>query len=121
MELKRCVTEPLRKDLSINELWHGTDNGLIACWERGREVSSEVPELATRARMGQLVPLPWKGGVEKVIKTKSKMGTLRYLAMWQGLRGEPLDIDTTDEPTFQCSKFKVSVTFTNDPSKYADA
>lgn len=121
MNLKRCITEPLRKGMSTSELWHGADNGLIACWERGREKSLENPESAVNARCGQLVPLPWKGGIEKAIKTKSKVGTLQYLAMWQGLRGDALDIDTTDEPTLQCSKFKVHVTFTNDPSKYADA
>jgi hypothetical protein len=121
MKIARFVTAPLRKEISTEELWKSSDDGLIACWERGREKSLEDPELAINARYGQLVPLPWKGGIEKAIKTKSKMGTLRYLAMWQGLRGDDLDIDTTDEPTFQCSKFKVNVTFTNDPSKYAEA
>ncbi|KWT68983.1 hypothetical protein APY03_7015 [Variovorax sp. WDL1] len=41
--------------------------------------------------------------------------------MWQGLRGDPLEIDTSAEVTLVCSKFGVSVTFTADDSKYRNA
>lgn len=121
MKIARHISEPLRQGMSTGELWANIDDGLIACWERGREKSIEDPELAINARDGQLVPLPWKGGIEKAIKSPTKIGTLRYLAMWQGLRGDSLDIETADEPKLRCSKFNVTVTFTNDPAKYADA
>src|SRR5690606_29968569 len=94
MKLSISVQESVRKGLSTHELWLQPDGGLIACWERGRELAQEQPELAELAGSDVLVPLPWKGGLEKVVKTKRKYGTMRYLAMWQGLRGEDLNIDT---------------------------
>lgn len=79
------------------------------------------PSLAAQAAEGQLVVLPWKGGVEKIIKKKQKFGTLYYLAMWQGLRGEDLNIDTTHETALKCTVTGMTVAFTSDQTKYADA
>jgi len=81
--LKRSFSEPKRLNISWDEKWKSYDNGLIACWERGREKALEDPELAARAKSGELVILAWKGGVEKAIKAKHKYGTLNYLATWQ--------------------------------------
>ena len=50
-----------------------------------------------------------------------KYGTLFYLAMWQGLRGEDLDIDLSEEIALNCTATGMTVVFTNDPSKYAEA
>lgn len=97
------------------------DNGLIACWERGREKAIEEPELAAKAIVGQLVILPWKGGVEREIKKKEKYGTYRYLAMWQGLRGEDLDIDTSVDSPRVCSVTGMKVIYTSDYEKYKEA
>ena len=121
MKISRLISEPIRENISMDQRWKGDDGGFIACWERGREKSKEAPELAEMARKGQLIPLPWKGGVEKAIKTKAKIGTLQYLAMWQGLRGDDLHIDTEDEPTLRCTEHGVTVVFTNDYSKYSNA
>ncbi|MCX5880668.1 MAG: hypothetical protein NTU74_02335 [Deltaproteobacteria bacterium] len=122
MKILRSITEPIRKDVKWGQKWDDVDQGLIACWERGREKAIEDPELASQTRDGHLVVLPWKGGVEKENKNKKKKkyGTLPYLAMWQGLRGEGLDIDLEDEPTLTCSKNKMTVIFTNDKAKYAE-
>jgi hypothetical protein len=41
--------------------------------------------------------------------------------MWQGLRGEDLSIDTDEEPAVTCMATKMTVIFTNDVTKYAEA
>jgi len=121
MKVYRSNTEPIRSNVDTEERWHGVDRGLIACWERGREKSLENQALASQACDGQLVLLPWKGGAEKAIKEKKKYGTLNYLAMWQGLRGEDLSIDTDKEPTLTCTVTRMTVVFTRNSSKYAPA
>jgi len=120
MRLFRHRDEPKRETKSFDELWNGSDHGLIACWERGREKAKESPELAAAATANELPILPWSGGVEKKIKSKTKHGSFSYLAMWQGLRGVDLDIDTDVELTLVCSRFEVPVTFTSDTSKFND-
>jgi hypothetical protein len=119
MKVIRAFETPKRVDLDYEEMWEGEDQGLISSWERGREKASENPELRDRAKNGELIVLPWRGGVEKIIKTKNKYGSLRYLAMWQGIRGQDLEIDTTCEIQLVCSRTKVPVTFTYDSSKYS--
>ena len=121
MKLHRSITEPIRAGADWDERWHSEDDGLIACWERGREKRLEDPALAAQAADGQLVVLPWKGGVDKAIKKKQKFGTLYYLAMWQGLRGEDLHIDTAEEIVLNCTATGMAVVFTCDMAKYAEA
>ncbi|WP_201740770.1 hypothetical protein [Rhodoferax sp. TS-BS-61-7] len=94
----------------------GKDKGLIASWLRGIEKAKEEPALAAKARAGELPPLPWKGGVERAIKG-SKIGALHYLAAWQGLRGEDLDVDMNDEVSMTCTRTQVTVLFTGDLKK----
>ena len=123
MHTKRALTQA---DSSYNELpwndrWEGPDDGLIACWERGRQKSLEDPALAQQARQGELVVLPWKGGVETKLKTKQKFGSLFYLAMWQGLRGDSLDISTNNEVTLTCTRTEMQVVCTSDTAKYDEA
>lgn len=120
MHIRRDITEPPRGDMPWKEKWEGADGGLIASWERGREKRIEDPELARRASEGELVVLPWSGGVEKAIKSK-KYGSLLYVAMYQGLRGESLDIATDSEVVLKCARTKVAVTYTPDPSKLEGA
>ena len=121
MKIHRSITEPIREGAKWDERWNAEDGGLIACWERGREKRLEDPTLAAQAAGGQLVVLPWKGGVEKAIKKKQKFGTLFYLAMWQGLRGEDLNIDSAEEVTLNCTATGMAVAFTGDMAKYAEA
>lgn len=121
MKTYRSTSEPTRANATWEKRWNDVDQGLIACWERGREKGREDPALAAQARDGQLVVLPWKGGVERAIKKKQKFGTLYYLAMWQGLRGEDLNIDAAAEAVLTCTATGMAVIFTNDPAKYAEA
>ena len=116
----RSYQEPNRVGLSWNECWRGYDQGLICCWEKGRELSKKEPILAECAIKGELPILVWKGGVEKKIKSK-KYGTLFYLAQWQGLRGENLDIDLSKEIEITCSKTGMKVIFTSEINKYKKA
>lgn len=121
MKIYRSIAEPIRVHAKWDERWNSEDGGIIACWERGREKRLEDPALAAQAVEGHLVVLPWKGGVEKATKKKQKYGTLFYLAMWQGLRGEDLDIDLSEEAALSCTATGMTVVFTNDQSKYAEA
>src|SRR5438132_295666 len=102
--LRRSAAQPIREGLSWEERWEGSDRGLIWCWERGRQMRVEEPELAARAEKGELVVLVWKGGVEGKLKVEKKFGTLKYLASWQGLRGEDLDIIIESERVIICAK-----------------
>lgn len=91
----------------------------MICWEVGRERATREPELAEKARKGELPTLGWKGGVEEELKKKEKYGTLNYLAEWQGLRGEDLSIDVTKEVELVCSRTGMKVILTPDSEKYA--
>jgi hypothetical protein len=73
--------------------------------------------LVASVRAGHLVVLPWKGGLERALKGKQKFGTMRYLAMWQGLRGDDLDVDLAQDIQVTCSATGVIVTFTDDVTK----
>jgi hypothetical protein len=99
--------------------WEGPDGGLISAWIRGREKSREDPELRAAVERGELPILPWKGGVEQATKVGHKYGALLYVAMWQGLRGDALQIDTDIEVKLTCSRTGMTVTYTSDASKYS--
>lgn len=90
--LHRSIKTPIRTGLSWDERWLGPDDGLVWCWERGRQKREEDPTLATKAEQGELVSLAWK------------RGTLEYLATWQGLRCEDLDIAVDDVVEMVCKK-----------------
>ncbi|WP_210760758.1 hypothetical protein [Azohydromonas sediminis] len=77
--------------------------------------------MAALASAGALVVLPWKGGIEKITKKGWKYGTVYYLAMWQGLRGEDLDVSLDEEVELVCRETGMRVVITNDYAKYAAA
>ncbi|WP_347901184.1 hypothetical protein [Pseudomonas purpurea] len=112
------IDAPPRSGLSRDQVWEAADKGLIKCWEIGRERAARFPELAQRCLAGELPVLGWKGGVSRSLKKRDKYGSLKYLAQWQGLRGEDLDIDLTQEQALTCSRTQMQVTFTPDKSKY---
>lgn len=116
--IKRSITTEPRSGLTREELWDGQDKGLIKCWEIGRDRAARFPELAQRCLAGELPVLGWKGGVSRSLKKTAKFGCLKYLAQWQGLRGEDLDIDLTRERTLTCSSTNMIVTFTPDRTQY---
>lgn len=103
----------------------GPDKGVINAWLAGlikrREAfatSQPTPlRLVARAEAGELPVLPYRGGVEVAIKRQDKIGSLLYVAMWLGLRGEDLLIDTDSEPTLVCQRTGVPVLFTLNTDK----
>ena len=113
MRIYRNISEPKRQATDYDVLWNGEDQGLITSWETGRDKAKSDPGLAARAKNGELVMLGWKGGVDKPLKTKNKYGGLLYVAMWQGLRGENLDIDLESEIRMICTRTGVPVTYTS--------
>ncbi|CAN1602834.1 hypothetical protein LOY35_19360 [Pseudomonas sp. B21-028] len=118
--VKCTIDTPPRTGLTREDLWEGQDKGLIKCWEIGRDRATKFPELAQRCLAGELPVLGWKGGVNRSLKKNEKFGCLKYLAQWQGLRGEDLDIDLSQERTLTCTSTKMIVTFTPDRAKYVN-
>lgn len=118
MLVSREITVPVRPKLTWEETWQGPDQGLIRCWEIGRERAQKMPGLAEQCRAGELPVLGWKGGVARALKKKEKYGALKYLAQWQGLRGEDLQVQADRETTLTCTRTGMMVTFTPDRGKY---
>ncbi len=119
--IQRSITEPERQGLRRSEVWEGSDSGLIVTWEVGRKLAIQKPALAEKALNGELPPLNWKGGVAKRLAKREKFGSLRYLAQWQGLRGEDLSIDLDTEVTRVCTRTEMIVIFTPDIRKLASS
>jgi hypothetical protein len=116
--IQRSIDSPLRTGLTRRQLWEDSDQGLIKCWEVGRQRAARFPEQAQRCVAGELPVLGWKGGVSRSLKKNEKYGSLKYLAQWQGLRGEDLDIDLAEERSLTCTRTKMKVTFTPERAKY---
>ncbi|WP_053157130.1 hypothetical protein [Pseudomonas sp. P1.8] len=116
--IHRSINTPFRTGLNREALWEAHDKGLIKCWEVGRQRASRFPDLAKQCLAGELPVLGWKGGVNRSLKKLEKYGSLKYLAQWQGLRGEDLDVDLCDERALTCSRTSMVVTFTPDRTKY---
>jgi hypothetical protein len=114
MQIKRSITAEIRDFVDMDHRWRSEDKGIIWCWERGRQMSKEDPELAEKARNGELMVLGWKGGVPSEFKSKKKEGTLNYLAQWQGLSGKDLNINTDVPTTLVCTATGVEVIFSKD-------
>ena len=115
--IQRSHTELVRSELSWHETWQGADSGLIKNWEVGRKLAIQNPDLAARARDGELPSLNWKGGNDRTLVKREKFESLRYLAQWQGLRGEDLSIAMDAEVIVKCAKTQMIVTFTPDMRK----
>ena len=115
--IQRSHAKPARSNLSWHETWEGPESGLIKNWELGRKLAIQNPDLASRTLAGELPPLNWKGGSDRTLVKREKFGSLRYLAQWQGLRGEDLSINLDAEVTIKCVKTNMIVTFTPDIRK----
>ncbi|AOE86819.1 hypothetical protein [Pseudomonas sp. TCU-HL1] len=118
--IRHLFSEPDRPKQGWADTWQGPDRGLIKCWETGRALATQNPDLAARCKAGELPPLHWKGGVARQLKKKEKFGALSYLAQWQGLCGQDLEIDLEAEVTLTCSATGMVVTFTPDVAKLAE-
>lgn len=109
--LYRSIQEPIRGEMNWNERWTAPDKGLIWLWELGRQYRTEDPSRTALAEKGELVPGDWRGGVKEKLKVEKKPGTLQYLAQWQGMRGEDLDIDLDGERIIVCTRTGQAVVF----------
>ncbi|OED42730.1 hypothetical protein AB832_02900 [Flavobacteriaceae bacterium (ex Bugula neritina AB1)] len=116
-KIYRSFSELDRENLTWEETWKREDKGLIKNYEVGRALAIKKPELVEKAKRGELPVLGYKGGVEKALKKKEKIGALNYIAKWQALRGENLNIDMDEEIVLTCTKTNVRVTFTMDLEK----
>ncbi len=116
-KIYRSFSEPIRQNLTWEETWRSEDKGLIKNYEVGKELAIRNPELSEKAKRGELPTLGYKGGSDIDLIQKSKVGALNYLAQWQALRGEDLDIDTDEEIILTCTKTNIEVTFTWDMQK----
>jgi len=116
MRIYKSISDPIIDVLDYDERINGPDRGLINSWFVGRKLALRDLDLVARIMAGELPVMAAKGGVEKKVKI-DKTGSLWYLAAWQGLRGEDLDIDTGSEYSMVCSRFKVRVVYTFDPKK----
>ncbi len=115
----RSIKEPIRNDPTPDQKWRGDDKGLVLCWEAGRELAVAQPKLAKRAQRGELPMLSWKGGVKRSPKKKKKTGSFCYLAQWQGLRGDDLDIKLSEKQTIKCSRTGVKVVYSLETTIFA--
>lgn len=114
-----CATFGQAGNANVREQdrWEGPGAGLHSAWVAGIALAQSTPALATAALAGELPELPFKGGVLRPLKRR-KFGTHWYLAMWQGLRGESLYIDTMSETKLTCQRHGVVVTFTSDRRRW---
>ena len=126
MKVYRSINTPIRDILDLETKWHSFDKGLIHCWELGRRLALKDPEIAAKAKSGELIPLGWKGGIKPTINNegheiapqyKYKLGSYKYLAEYLGLRGEDLNIDTDHSNSLKCSRFGIVIEFTDDISR----
>ena len=117
--LSRSIHEEIRKQLTWQQRWESEDHGLIHCWEQGRKLAAKSPDIAIQAVNGELPVMAWKGGVEKELKMERKYAPLYYLAKWQGLRREDLQINIDIETEITCSRTNLTVVFTSDLEKYS--
>lgn len=80
--------------------------------ERGDDdgVSLDVQQ---RVEAGELPILTFAGGItpRPNLKMRKKKGSLFYLAMWKGLRGEDLEIDIGRTYVLKCARTGVEVHF----------
>lgn len=108
------VSEAPLRHQTYAERWEGPDGGLIAAWRQGLLMRDHRPDWVQAVLRHELPELPWRGGGSEVIKGK-RPGTWLYLAMWQGLRGEALDVDTSQPLEMQCTRTQVRTLFRAGP------
>ncbi|WP_423459916.1 hypothetical protein [Ottowia sp. VDI28] len=121
MLVECSASSPPTAEANFEKRVNGPDGGMVSAWLAGRELSSQRPDLAAAATANELPILAFAGGVERKIKLQEKLGALQYVAMWQGLRGDDLRVNLSEESVLMCSKHGVRVRFTADWRKLASA
>ena len=118
MQISISPLTPNRSGMSPKEAWSGPDAGIIRAWEAGRDLAEKDEKVAQACLRGELPPLPYSGGYAKATKQGEAYAPMHYLAMWHGLRGEGLELNTENETSVTCAKTGMVVTFTTQPEKY---
>lgn len=119
LHIVRSINQPIRQIMNYEERIESSDLGVINAWEVGRELALKNPSLAEQAKRGELPELGLKGGIAGNPKIKQKKyGCLWYLAQWQGLRSDDLDIYLDREVELVCTRTNIKVIFTPDMNKY---
>ena len=116
--ISRSITTPIRQEISREERFFSFDRGLINAWEVGRRFRTRKTDMARKCENGEFPISIWSGGVDRTL-IEPKYGSLKYLAHWQGMRGEDLFINTSEEHTFQCTRTESVIVFTSDSSKFS--
>lgn len=116
--IHQSATQPPPEVEDFDARMNGPDGGLVNAWLAGRALRAPQPGLAAAAVAGELPVLPYRGGVDRTIKSTKKLGSLLYVAMWQGLRGDDLAVDSAQEIRLRCARYDVEVTFTPDWSLF---
>lgn len=112
MHLHHPFQNPPAEQPDFDARMNGPDGGLVNAWLAGLALRTQRPDLAGAAQAGELPVLPYRGGVDRPLKRKDKVGSLHYVAMWQALRGEDLALDTSAQPRLTCARHGVTVTYT---------
>lgn len=103
--IQRSISEPERIGLDWNAAWQGPDRGLITCWETGRKLAIQIPELAERCRAGELAAAQLE---RRHARSKRKTKPALFTTWPNG------------KVTLTCTKTGMVITYTGDISKLAD-
>lgn len=123
LKVSRSISIPVRKYPSFEERWKSYDRGLITAWEVGREKAITSPKLKESALNNELPVLGYIGGYSKELSNiKFKYASFYYLAQWQGIRGNDLDIDSIRDEgkVLICSKTGMKTIFTSYSNKVSN-
>lgn len=121
MQVIATAAQPPEIATNYQDRNHGPDKGLLNAYVAGMKLAQQNKDVANKALQGELPVLPYKGGFEKAIKIGKKYGPLLYLAMWHGLRGDDLNINTEQEYTLTCSATGMTGIYTPNSAMWADA
>lgn len=119
MLIQESIQSPPAAEPDWHKRWEGPDKGLICAWLQGIDKAQHDADMAQCARNGELPVTAFRGGIVKALKNRDimKLGALHYVAYWQGLRGEDLDIDQDTEPQLTCSRTGMTFVYTGDTAK----
>ena len=119
MRIRIPISTELRSESAPDVLWRGEDKGLIQAWEIGRRQSLDQMDVALSAQQGELpASAIFQGGQDERLNTAVHFGSLHYLCMWLGWRGQDLEVDTNQEYPKVCSRTRMGVVFTSDSKKF---
>ena len=121
MLVTQAADAPSTLASSWEDRWHGPDCGLIAAWQAGRDLALLRADLVAACVANELPELPWKGNGRLLKRRVPRYGPFHYVAMWQGLRGDDLHIDTSIDLRRVCARTGQAVIYTSRSAAWAGA